>query len=61
MYSLEYAVYLVSLADALDEARRFGADLDKPEGSRWVQLSDSLAREVAERLRTIARSLAGRG
>lgn len=48
-YDLVHAV--LDVADALDSAKRMGADVDEPEGERYIQLSDTLARELAGRLR----------
>jgi len=39
------------MADALDAAPRQGADRDEPEGSRFVVLSDTLAKQFSSRLR----------
>lgn len=44
----------LSLADLLDGAPRMGAETDEPEGRRWVQLSDTLARHWSEKLRGAA-------
>ena len=46
--------YLYQIADDLDRAGRLGNDKDKPEGTRYIQISDTLAGEIAERLRKIA-------
>jgi hypothetical protein len=48
------AEYLIELAKELDNAHRFGARTDEPEGAREIHISDTLARQVAERLRAIA-------
>ncbi|MGH0031728.1 MAG: hypothetical protein ACQGVC_18215 [Myxococcota bacterium] len=40
------------LAAALDAADRQGADRDEPEGARFIQISDTLARQIAETLRS---------
>jgi hypothetical protein len=42
------------MAEGLDNSSRLGAEKDEPEGSRWIQLSDTLAREFAADLREIA-------
>ena len=34
----------------LEEAPRIGAAQDKPEGTRYIQISDTLATSLAERL-----------
>ena len=41
-------------ADDLDAAIRQGAAVDKPEGTRWVQFSDTVVRQLAALLRTLA-------
>lgn len=38
-------------ATALDDAPRHGADIDEPEGARWVQLSDTLALQWSDAAR----------
>jgi hypothetical protein len=45
---LEYAP---KVADGLDNAERVGAEKDEPEGSRWIQMSDTLAKIIARGLR----------
>ena len=35
----------------LRDAPRQGADRDEPEGSRYIQISDTLANELADQLR----------
>lgn len=47
--------YAIELADALDAAMRVGARSDEQEGARFIKLSDSLAREISETLRSKAR------
>ncbi|NWG75085.1 MAG: hypothetical protein HXY24_10845 [Rubrivivax sp.] len=54
----DLAVWAASLAQALEEAPRLGADRDAPEGVRWIILSDLVAREVSLRLRQAACLLA---
>ena len=49
MYSLE------QIADMLESAPRMGVAEDKPEGQRYVQISDSLARALAASIRLHAR------
>ena len=39
------------IADALDMANRFGPKIDEPEGVRYIQMSDTLARQWATLLR----------
>lgn len=40
-----------SVAELLESAPRMGTDEDKPEGSRYIQMSDTLAREIANGIR----------
>jgi len=49
--------YLQELACTLEDVGRFGLDVDSPEGTRWIRMSDTLAIQVAERLRAIASRL----
>ena len=42
---------LIQLANKLDGAVRCGGDVDQPEGSRYIQISDSLAKDIAEMVR----------
>lgn len=46
--------WLLKLAGELDSAARLGTDSDEPEGARWIELSDTAARQIAARLRAIA-------
>lgn len=46
--------YLRDLARMLDDANRLGEDEDGPEGVRYIQISDILARMIARQLRQIA-------
>ena len=43
--------YLLELADILDNAYREGTSIDSPEGCRYIKISDTLARQISERLR----------
>jgi hypothetical protein len=54
MLTLDDADWLRELADELTWAPRTGADKDEPEGTRYIQLSDTFATDIAERLRQIA-------
>lgn len=54
MSAQDLAVWAESLAEALDQAPRLGAVQDSPEGARWIILSNTLAQEVALRLRQAA-------
>jgi hypothetical protein len=45
---------LDKFADALDTAPRLGAATDKPEGERYVQISDTWLRCLADSLRANA-------
>ena len=40
-----------SMAELLEKAPRMGTDEDEPEGSRYIQMSDTLAREIANGIR----------
>lgn len=40
------------MADELETAARSGADLDEPEGSRWVSVSDTLLKKIVGMLRS---------
>ena len=42
---------LLELADKLDACYRFGKTEDTNEGERWIQISDTLARQIAKDLR----------
>lgn len=46
--------YLRGLAEVLENAYRVGADVDSPEGVRWIEISDELATIIVEQLRAIA-------
>ena len=50
----DFKVYLKDLANSLDGAERIGAAKDVPEGVRYVQFSDTLARIISSKLRDIA-------
>ena len=39
------------VALALDAADRIGNDIDEPEGTRYIQISDTLAKELSQALR----------
>jgi len=43
------------LADNLEKAERIGADVDEPEGARYVQISDTLLREIVANIRLVCR------
>ena len=45
MFSVE------EVAEILDSATRIGAERDVPEGSRTIEISDTLARQMAKALR----------
>ena len=47
------AYTLQDIADGLDAAKRYGAEVDQPEGARWVQLSDRLALTISYQLRMV--------
>jgi hypothetical protein len=42
--------YLFELAKALRDADRMGAEKDEPEGTRYIQISDTLARQIEQEL-----------
>lgn len=46
--------YLLNISKALDEAEREGNVDDSPEGSGFIKISDTLAREISNRIRSIA-------
>jgi hypothetical protein len=46
--------YLLELAEELEGAKRLGASVDAPEGACYLVISDTLARQVSQRLRGIA-------
>ena len=41
------------LADSLDEAARQGEESDEPEGARYITISDTKAKEMAQQLRNL--------
>ena len=41
-------------ADTMKNAHRFGAEKDEPEGLRYIQMSDTLARQLESFLREIS-------
>lgn len=46
--------YLLELAQTFDDAARVGLGRDAPEGARYIRISDTMAKMIAERLREIA-------
>ncbi len=46
--------YLLAVAECLGDADRYGTVPDKPEGTAWIQLTDTLARHISGRLAEIA-------
>ena len=54
LWKQERTEWLLKLARALDESWRYGADQDVPEGVRYIQISDTLAKQIAQKLREIA-------
>jgi hypothetical protein len=44
---------LKMFADDLDAQERFGKAKDEPEGSRFIQMSDTMATTLAKELRTV--------
>lgn len=55
--SRKYAKALEQLAALLRHAQRMGAEIDSPEGTRYLQISDTLALKWAHCLETIAENL----
>ena len=51
--------WLDDMADDLRRAPRRGANCDKPEGMRSVQLSETLVGEMARNMQRIANALRG--
>lgn len=49
--------FLQKLADDFDRMERYGGQVDHPEGTRYVVLSDTLLRQMATAFREIARRL----
>ncbi len=47
---------LTQIADALDKAKREGQEYDDPEGTRYITMSDTLAKNIAEQLRFIGKN-----
>lgn len=48
---------LETIITLLETAPRLGADVDEPEGARYIQISDTLAQSMAAALRLFAESL----
>lgn len=46
--------FLLEIASQLSSAPREGADVDEPEGARYVQMSDSATRHLSEQLKFAA-------
>lgn len=51
--------YLIDLATDLDQAERMGCIKDEPEGTRFIQISDTLAAHIAEKLFKIVKEEGG--
>ncbi len=49
--------FLTAVAGALRDAPRLGGEHDEPEGDRYIQLSSTLATDLAERFEEIANEL----
>lgn len=47
-------IRLSQIADALERAERMGQPEDMPEGSRYIGITDTLAKQLTEELRAIA-------
>ena len=52
--------WMKRLAGELDRALRFGWSPDDPEGVGYIKMSDTLARDIADKLRAIAEADDGR-
>jgi len=39
------------IIDLLEKAPRMGTDKDEPEGTRYIQISDTLAKEIVAQLK----------
>ena len=46
-------MYISKIIDDLDRAPRRGAETDEPEGARFIQISDTAAKELSRELRRI--------
>jgi len=44
---------LTQIAEGLERWDRIGSDIDEPEGARYIRLSDTLAKLMAQSLRRI--------
>ena len=55
----EVVCFLRELAQRLDETPRHGSLVDLPEGTRFLQLSDTLAQQLSRYLADIATTLKG--
>ena len=51
------ALYLSELADSLEKAPRAGTIHDESEGTRYLTMSDTLARHITQSLREIVQNL----
>lgn len=56
----QLATTAATLARDLDDARRMGQSEDRPEGVRYILLSDTSARTLANQLRALAGALKGK-
>ncbi len=45
---------ILEVSRMLYQAERLGAPEDEPEGARYIQISDTLARKIAKNLQAIA-------
>jgi len=58
-YGLDQLKVLDGIIRGLDRARREGAEEDKPEGSRYITMSDTLATQIADELNKIGMWILG--
>ena len=50
---------MTDLATALRNVERVGSENDSPEGSRYLQLSDSLANQISEEIESLTVEVSG--
>lgn len=51
--------YIIELAKKLRAAERMGSSTDDPQGSRFIQLSDTLTKEITDKLFKIIKEEGG--
>jgi hypothetical protein len=57
MTKFDAIIYLTTLANELDSAQRQGSDKDAPEGTRYIIISDTLAKQISSRLVEIVETI----